>query len=183
MPRPVYLVNAFTTAPFAGNPAGVVTRADGLSGADMQALAREIAQTETCFVMQGPGAGVDYHLRWFTPTTEVELCGHATVAAYTCLAAEGRIPLGGTPTHIRHATRRGVLSVWVAGEGCRATNVAMSAGVASLRAAPDDPSTAARAIGLAPASLDPELPLPAGASLFRCAGWRTSYVSGRTPRA
>ena len=94
MGRPVYIVDAFTHIPFAGNPAGVMTRADGLSDEQMQVLARELRQTETCFVTEGMQAGVDYHLRWFTPTVEVDLCGHATVAAYTCLAAEG-VRIGG----------------------------------------------------------------------------------------
>jgi PhzF family phenazine biosynthesis protein len=127
----------------------------------LQAIARELRQTETCFIMQGMATGVDYHCRWFTPTVEVDLCGHATVAAYTCLAAEGRIPLGAEPAHLRHATRRGLLSVWVEGEGREARNVSMSAGVASLRRAPDDPVEVARAVGLNPASLDPDLPLAA----------------------
>jgi len=157
--RPVYIVDAFARTPFAGNPAGVVTRADGLSGDQMQTIAREIGQTETCFVMRGTEAGVDYHLRWFTPTVEVDLCGHATVAAYTCLAAEGQIRFGVEPAHLRHVTRRGVLSVWVAGEHHEARNVTMSAGVASLEAAPDNPEEVARAVGLDPGSVDPELPL------------------------
>jgi PhzF family phenazine biosynthesis protein len=127
----------------------------------MQAIARELRQTETCFVMRGTDAGVDYHLRWFTPTVEVDLCGHATVAAYTCLVAEGRVPFGAEPAHLRHTTRRGVLSVWVEGEGCAARNVSMSAGVASVRRARDDPAEVARAVGLDPASLDPELPVAA----------------------
>jgi len=159
--RPVYIVDAFTRVSCAGNPAGVVTRADGLSDEQMQAIARELRQTETCFVMRGTDAGVDYHLRWFTPTVEVDLCGHATVAAYTCLVAEGRVPFGAEPAHLRHTTRRGVLSVWVEGEGCAARNVSMSAGVASVRRARDDPAEVARAVGLDPASLDPELPVAA----------------------
>ena len=161
MGRPVYIVDAFTRVPCAGNPAGVVTRADGLSDEQMQAIARELRQTETCFVMRGTEAGVDYHVRWFTPTVEVDLCGHATVAAYTCLTAEGRVPFGAEPAHLRHTTRRGVLSVWVEGEGREARNVSMSAGVASLQAAPDTSAEVARAVGLDPASLDPELPVAA----------------------
>ncbi len=157
--RSIYIVDAFPCVPFAGNPAGVVTRADGLSVEQMQSIARELRQTGTCFVMRGLEADVDYHLRWFTPTVEDDLCGHATVAAYTCLAAEGRIHFEETPTHLRHATRRGVLSVWVEGEHRKAGNVAMSAGVASLRNAPDDAAEVARAVGLDPASLHPELPL------------------------
>jgi len=125
----------------------------------MQAVALELRQTETCFVMQGTEVGVDYHLRRFTPTVEVDLCGHATVAAYTCLAAEGRVLFGAEPVHLRHTTRRGVLSVWVEGNHREARNVSMSAGVPSLRRAPDDPAEVARAVGLDPASLEPELPL------------------------
>jgi PhzF family phenazine biosynthesis protein len=159
--RPVYIVDAFTRIPFAGNPAGVLTRADDLSDEQMQTIARELRQTETCFVMRGTEAGVDYHLWWFTPTVEVDLCGHATVAAYTCLAAEGRVPMGAERTHLKHATRRGVLSVWVEGQHREARSVSMSAGVASLRRAPDDPAEVARAVGLGPASLDSELPLAA----------------------
>ena len=100
-------------------------------------------------------------MRWFTPTVEVELRGHATVAAYTCLAAEGRICFDAEPAHLRHATRRGVLGAWVAGENREARNVSMSAGVASLRRAPDNPAEVARAVGLDPASPDPKLPLAA----------------------
>jgi trans-2,3-dihydro-3-hydroxyanthranilate isomerase len=145
--------------PFAGNPAGVVTRADGLSDERMQAIARELRQTETCFVARGAEAGVDYRLRWFTPAVEVDLCGHATVAAYTCLVAEGRVRFDETPAHLRHATRRGVLSVWVAGENREARNVSMSVGVTSLQAAPDTPAEVARAVGLDPAGVDARLPL------------------------
>jgi len=159
--RPVYIVDAFTKKPLAGNPAGVVTRADGLSGEQMQAIARELGQSETCFVMEGREAGTDYRLRWFTPTVEVDLCGHATVAAYTCLVAEGRILFDEGPVHLRHATRRGVLGVWVLGEGREARSVSMSAGVASLRAAPDERADVARAVGLDPGSMDPEMPMAA----------------------
>jgi PhzF family phenazine biosynthesis protein len=157
----VYIVDAFTSRPFAGNPAGVVTRADGLSDEQMQAIARELGQSETCFVLEGGEAGIDYRLRWFTPTVEVDLCGHATVAAYTCLAAEGRVRFGGGPSHLRHATRRGILGVWVLGEAREAHYVSMSAGVTSLQAAPDDRTEVAYAVGLDPRSVDLDLPLAA----------------------
>jgi trans-2,3-dihydro-3-hydroxyanthranilate isomerase len=159
--RAVYIADAFTSRPFAGNPAGVLTRADGLSGVQMQAIARELGQSETCFVLEGGEPGTDYRLRWFTPTVEVDLCGHATVAAYTCLAAEGRIRFDEGPVHLRHSTRRGVLGVWILGEDREARNVSMSAGVASLRPAPNDRTEVARAVGLDPGSLDPDLPLGA----------------------
>lgn len=74
------LVDAFTDRPFRGNPAAVVLL-DSEAPADdwLQALAAEFNLSETAFVQ--PLGNATYRLRWFTPTTEVELCGHATLAA------------------------------------------------------------------------------------------------------
>jgi PhzF family phenazine biosynthesis protein len=66
---------------FAGNPAGVVPGADGLSEHMMQKIAREMNDSETCVRLPG-GPGFDVHVRFFTPTREVPVCGHATVAAH-----------------------------------------------------------------------------------------------------
>jgi len=75
---PFYWVDAFAEAPFKGNPAGVVPLRSWLDDALMQAIATENNLSETAFFVP-EGAG--YHLRWFTPTVEVELCGHATLAS------------------------------------------------------------------------------------------------------
>ena len=101
---PYALVDAFTERPFAGNAAGVVSAADGLRGEQMQGIARELRQTETCFVSAGDEPGTELRLRWFTPTVEVDLCGHATVAAFVCLAGEGRVKWEGDRAHMRCAT-------------------------------------------------------------------------------
>jgi PhzF family phenazine biosynthesis protein len=75
---PLYQVDAFTSRLFGGNPAAVCPLAEWLPDATMQAIAAENNLAETAFfVAQGPG----YLLRWFTPTVEVELCGHATLAS------------------------------------------------------------------------------------------------------
>lgn len=73
-----YIVDAFTAEPFAGNPAAVCVMDGYPSEEFMMKLAMENNLSETAFVVK-EGAG--YHLRWFTPTTEVELCGHATLAS------------------------------------------------------------------------------------------------------
>jgi PhzF family phenazine biosynthesis protein len=77
----IFQVDAFTTRRFAGNPAAVMPLdrfpEDGL----LQALAAENNLAETAFLVPDGGAGGDYRLRWFTPVTEVPLCGHATLAS------------------------------------------------------------------------------------------------------
>src|SRR5262249_51862294 len=75
---PLYQVDAFTGRLFGGNPAAVCPLTEWLSDATMQSIAAENNLAETAFfVSQGEG----YLLRWFTPTVEVELCGHATLAS------------------------------------------------------------------------------------------------------
>ncbi len=78
MTLPLYQVDAFTSRVFAGNPAGVVPLERWLPDATMQAIAAENNLAETAFFVAN-GAG--YDLRWFTPTVEVDLCGHATLAS------------------------------------------------------------------------------------------------------
>jgi PhzF family phenazine biosynthesis protein len=89
--RRLLLVDAFTDTPFTGNPAGVVPEAAGLTDRQMQAIAREVHASETAFVCGGGGPD-PFQVRFFTPTDEVPLCGHATVAAFHTLYWEGRLP-------------------------------------------------------------------------------------------
>ncbi|MFB6134598.1 MAG: PhzF family phenazine biosynthesis protein [Halanaeroarchaeum sp.] len=86
------LVDAFTTDPYSGNPAGVVPSADGLDDAQMQAIANELGASETAFVSDA--ADAEIRLRYFTPSTEVDLCGHATIASLHLLAEDGRFAPG-----------------------------------------------------------------------------------------
>ena len=75
------LVDAFAEKPFSGNPAGVVLDADALDPGQMQAIAREVNASETAFIVGANDLHRPPRLRWFTPTTEVGFCGHATLAA------------------------------------------------------------------------------------------------------
>ncbi len=75
---PIYKLDAFTTRRFAGNPAAVLVLQSFPEDSVMQAIAAENNLAETAFLVT---AGDDYHLRWFTPTMEVPLCGHATLAS------------------------------------------------------------------------------------------------------
>jgi predicted PhzF superfamily epimerase YddE/YHI9 len=78
MRLPIYQVDAFTDSLFGGNPAAVCPLEAWLPEAAMQAIAAENNLSETAFFVRNGG---DYALRWFTPTVEVDLCGHATLAA------------------------------------------------------------------------------------------------------
>ena len=88
-PLRVYQIDAFTTQRYQGNPAGVVANATGLDDARMQLIARELNNSETAFILPAEGPDHDLRVRFFTPTTEVPVCGHATVAAHYVLALEG----------------------------------------------------------------------------------------------
>jgi PhzF family phenazine biosynthesis protein len=78
MRAPIFQIDAFTTRRFAGNPAAVMPLDVFLADAVLQAIAAENNLAETAFLVPGDG---DYRVRWFTPTTEVPLCGHATLAS------------------------------------------------------------------------------------------------------
>ena len=87
--KSVFWVNAFTTEPYTGNPAVVIPDASDLSDEQMQRIAREMNCSETAFVLRPSDTEADFRLRWFTPTQEVALCGHATVATMHILAELG----------------------------------------------------------------------------------------------
>jgi PhzF family phenazine biosynthesis protein len=80
MKLPFAQVDAFADRPFAGNPAAVMALFEWLDDATLQAIAAENNVSETAFLVEGE-VGANFDLRWFTPTTEVALCGHATLAA------------------------------------------------------------------------------------------------------
>lgn len=82
-------IDAFTDQPFKGNPAAVFVTYKPLDENLMQLIANEMNLSETAFLSP---LGENYSLRWFTPTTEVDLCGHATLASAHCLWSEGHVP-------------------------------------------------------------------------------------------
>jgi PhzF family phenazine biosynthesis protein len=92
--RRALLVDAFTSEPLSGNAAGVVPDAEGLDAEQMQAVANELGASETAFLL--PSDDADRKVRYFTPTQEVDLCGHATIASHGFLAEEGELDEGAT---------------------------------------------------------------------------------------
>ncbi len=89
MSLPIYQVDSFTSTAFRGNPAGVCLLTEHQSDEWMAAVAREMALSETAFLLK---LDESYSLRWFTPTAEVDLCGHATLASAHILWETGILP-------------------------------------------------------------------------------------------
>jgi len=106
----LYQVDAFTDRPFAGNPAAVCFLAESRDARWMQDVAREMNLSETAFL---DPAGDGFHLRWFTPAVEVDLCGHATLASAHVLWESGRLAPSATA---RFHTRSGLLTADAQGD-------------------------------------------------------------------
>ncbi len=100
----VFQVDAFTDKPFAGNPAGVCLLREPRGDRWMQDVAAEMNVSETAFLLTQDGG---YNLRWFTPTVEVDLCGHATLASAHVLWEQGLLR---PHDQARFHTRSGLLS-------------------------------------------------------------------------
>ena len=81
MKLPLYQIDAFADEIFGGNPAAVCPLETWLPDELLQAIAAENNLAETAYFVPVEKGESDYHLRWFTPATEVELCGHATLAS------------------------------------------------------------------------------------------------------
>ncbi|MER5435366.1 PhzF family phenazine biosynthesis protein [Streptomyces sp. NPDC002588] len=109
----IRIVDAFTDRPFAGNPAGVLLLDAFPDDNRLQNVALEVNHAETAFAHPLPSGGeADWALRWFTPVTEVDMCGHATLATAHVLHTTGA-HVGA----VRFATRSGVLIATPAEDG------------------------------------------------------------------
>ena len=111
---PLFHVDAFASAPFTGNPAAVCVLETTADPGWMQAVAAEMNLSETAFLhpLDAADAG-RFGLRWFTPTVEVDLCGHATLASAHVLWETRRLPID---TPARFHTRSGTLTARRAGD-------------------------------------------------------------------
>lgn len=110
MAMPFTVVDAFADRPFAGNPAAVMLLGEWPDDALLQSIALEHNLSETAFVVPVDSVEAEYELRWFTPTVEIAMCGHATLAS-------GHVLIGKRDA-VRFATRKaGVLIVRREGDG------------------------------------------------------------------
>ena len=104
MSQRIVQVDAFTSRPFSGNPAAVCVLSAPAEEKWMKAVAGEMNLSETAFLHR---EGQGFRLRWFTPTVEVDLCGHATLASAHVLWEDGHLPRGATA---RFASKSGPLT-------------------------------------------------------------------------
>ena len=104
MKQQIIQVDAFTDRPFTGNPAAVCVLSSPQDEGWMQSVAKEMNLSETAFLLEQER---EYSLRWFTPTTEVPLCGHATLASAHVLWTGGYASTG---QELKFATKSGVLT-------------------------------------------------------------------------
>lgn len=105
-PVPIYQIDAFTQRVFGGNPAALVPLESWLPDAQLQSISAENNLSETVFLVRSEGTDADFAMRWFTPTHEVELCGHATLASAWWLFHHG----GWAAESVTFDTQSGVLS-------------------------------------------------------------------------
>ena len=142
----LYRVSAFPRGNFGGNEAGVVLDAQGLSDAQMFEIARRVNFSETAFVL--PSDTADYRLRYFSPTVEVPLCGHATIATFNLMRNLDML----IKDHYTIETKEGILDVHI-----REGNVTMQ----MKKPTYDDPldkAEVAAELGIDPAILN-DLPI------------------------
>jgi PhzF family phenazine biosynthesis protein len=135
---PLFQVDAFTAAPFTGNPAAVCLLSGPREEAWMQALANEMNLSETAFLYP---KGEDFSLRWFTPAVEVDLCGHATLASAHILWETGALA---SDRQARFQTKSGLLSADKRGDWIEMDFPAMPETEAEL------PPRLAEALGVTP---------------------------------
>ncbi len=150
MSRAVPFVQAdiFTRRPFAGNPAGAILDAEGLSESDMRALAGELRLPGLAFVTRPTEPGADFRLRYLTPAREVTYSGHTTLGAVHTLLEAGRIKPGPT----RFETGVGIVDVTVE-TGGDVTVMWLAPPLAPLRPPPAPLEPLLAALGLARADL------------------------------
>jgi PhzF family phenazine biosynthesis protein len=151
----VHQVDAFTRDPFTGNPTGVVLNADVLSEAQMLAIARELANAETAFVLSPDADDHTVRARFFTPKSEAGFVGHATVAAQYVLSRRQD-----APRWQRQKSKAGIVDIEVRGTGPE-RRIAIRRSPPALGRELNDRERLAvlDALALASESLDPRMPL------------------------
>ena len=164
--RTVYICDAFTADPFTGNPAGVVLDASGLTDSQMRLIARELNLSETAFLLPATAKRADLRIRWFTPESEVPLCGHATIASFHALAEAGLEGMRQPGVYrFRLQTKSGLLAITVQ-KNYSGTMIEFQLPVPRFRVIKRLPGALSAALGLSAKDLHGDLPAVLGNYLY-----------------
>lgn len=162
MSIPVLHFDVFTTAPGKGNPAGIVLAADAISDSAMQAIAARTGFPDTAFVSSASDA--DCRIRYFSSRREVELCGHATIAAAIALHARGCLAGVALPCEFSLSTNVGILPIRIEMSADGDRRVVMAQAPSQFKPFEGDVGRVAHALGVALDDLHPTLPVIYGST-------------------
>jgi trans-2,3-dihydro-3-hydroxyanthranilate isomerase len=170
-------VDVFTRQRFAGNPLAVVPDARGLDPADLQAIAREFAYSETTFVLPPADARCDARVRIFTPEAELPFAGHPNVGTAFVLATLARESGRPAPTRMRFEEGAGIVEVEIEGADGEVTGAAVRAPAPLSLGPARDPVEIAALAGLSPTRILGDTHPPRHASVG------TGFLLAETDRA
>ena len=143
---PIFQIDAFANKAFEGNPAAVMPLEQWLEDSLLQKIAEENNLSETVFFVEDTSGDADYEIRWFTPTDEVDLCGHATLATAHLLFSGKYMARTFADNSIRFSSRSGLLKV--VKQGNRLTMDFPAAQMDTLEKADDVSNTITKALGV-----------------------------------
>jgi PhzF family phenazine biosynthesis protein len=153
--------DVFTSQPGKGNPAGIVLLPEELDSNQMQRIATSVGFNDTAFILYSDVA--DFAIRYFSPRKEVDLCGHATVAAATALHRAKLLPNAGAST-FTFQTKAGVLPIKLEPLSENEVLVKMSQALSQFREFKGDKGLVMEVIGLTQDDIHPELPIMYGST-------------------
>ena len=154
--------DAFTLQPGKGNPAGIVLPSNHLTDAEMQAIAQKVGFNDTAFVL--PSNLADCRIRYFSPRREVDLCGHATIAAFVALRDRGFLSTTLVTHESRLETRAGILPITVERSESGEAIVIMSQGAPKFSPFGGSREALVNALEIAVTDLHPSLPVVYGST-------------------
>lgn len=153
--------DVFTSQPGKGNPAGIVLLPENLDSDAMQAIATSTGFGDTAFIL--PSVNADFAIRYFSPRKEVDLCGHATIAAATAMRADGLLK-NSKEISFSLETKAGILPIKIQTTSENEALVVMSQAPSRFQAFNGDRNLLARALSISEQDIHPELPIMYGST-------------------
>jgi trans-2,3-dihydro-3-hydroxyanthranilate isomerase len=149
-------VNAFTDLAHGGNPAGVVVKSPQLTDKQMKTVTTMLSVSETAFIF--PSKVADYKVRFFSPNTEVDLCGHATIASFFSLGWDGILNKENGTLSVDQETKAGILPVDILFKENKVEKVMMTQTRPTLKGIHLDKKNLARSLNIMESDIDDSLP-------------------------